>query len=355
MVLREMQSAGHEQVTHAYDPESGLEAVIAVHDTTRGPALGGTRLLAYPTEETALEDALRLSKAMTYKAAAAELDLGGGKAVIVTNPDQKGESLLRAYGRVVDALDGQYITTEDVNTTVADMDIVAAETEYVVGTSSGLGDPSPVTAHGVVEGIRACLQWQRGEDSLDGVTVLVQGVGKVGRPLAEQLVEAGASVKISDPDAAARKQTMAAADGEVTAVPVANALTEPCDVLAPCAREYLGTGDPGRLDDAIPELQCDIVAGSANNALGNHAEAPAYARRLADEGILYAPDFVVNAGGLILTAHDWQDSTREAAFRETERIGDRLLTVFEHAAETDTTPLAAATEYAEQRLKTAKS
>jgi len=346
-----MRTAGHEQVTHAYDPESGLEAVVAVHDTTLGPALGGTRLLSYPSEEAALADALRLSKAMTYKAAAADLDLGGGKAVILADPEDKDEALLEAYGRAVDGLGGRYITTEDVNTTVADMDAVAAETAYAVGTSEGLGDPSPVTAYGIHEGIRACRQWRTGDPSLEGVTVLVQGVGKVGHHLTEGLVEAGGSVKISDPDPEARERTMEAVDGDVTAVPVEEALTEPCDVFAPCAREYLGTGDPDRLAAAIPDLACDIVAGSANNALGTHEEAPAFARQMAEAGILYAPDYVINAGGLILTAHEWRDSAREAAYEDAERIGDRLLTLFERAAEDDCTPLAAANDYAERRLR----
>jgi leucine dehydrogenase len=351
MVLREMRTDGHEHITYVRDEEAGLEAIVAVHDTTLGPALGGTRILDYPSEGAALTDVLRLSRAMTYKAAAADLDLGGGKAVILGDPGAvKDDALFRAYGRAVDNLGGTYITTEDMNTEVEDMDVVAEETGYVVGTNEGLGDPSPVTAHGVAHGIRASLAWRDGDSSLEDVTVLVQGAGKVGAPLAEMLAEDGATVKIADPNPEAGEAVKEAADGEVSVVDPADALTEPCDVFAPCAISHLGLGDADDLRDVIPDLACDIIAGSANNALGDHEEASDLAAILDEHGILYAPDYVINAGGLILTYHDWIDSDRESAYEDAERIGDRLTTIFERAQSEGITTLAAANRYAEERF-----
>ena len=352
MVLREMRTDGHESVTFVRDEDSGLEAIVAVHDTTLGPALGGTRILDYPSEENALTDVLRLSRSMTYKAAAADLDLGGGKAVIVGDPaDIKTDDLFRAYGRAVDNLSGAYITTEDMNTEVEDMDVVAGETEYVVGTNDGLGDPSPVTAHGVFHGIRGCLDWRYDDDSLSDVTVVVQGAGKVGAPLAEMLAEAGATVKIADPSTAAAEQVQERTDGEVHVIDPDGALTEPCDVLAPCAISHLGLGEADALRETIPDLACDIVAGSANNTLGDHQEASEFAAQLDGQGILYAPDYVINAGGLILTYHDWIDSTREAAYDDAEDIRERLLSIFQEADDDGVTTLAAANRYAEERFQ----
>jgi leucine dehydrogenase len=352
MPFEAMRVDGHEHVSFVSDADAGLRAIVAIHDTSLGPALGGTRLLPYPSEDAALEDVLRLSRGMTYKAAAADLALGGGKAVILgdgsSDPDER---LLRAYGRAVDTLGGTYITTEDMNTTVAHMDVVAETTDHVVGTTAGLGDPSPVTAAGVVHGMRACLEHRYGDPSLDDVRVVVQGVGKVGGDLAERLVAAGAAVTIADPDPAAREAVAAAVDGEVDVVPVEDALSASCEVFAPCARSHLGTGDAESLRDAIPGLGCDIVAGSANNALGDHAEATEFARRLEDRGVLYAPDYVVNAGGLILMDHDRRGSAREAAVAEAAGIRDRLATVFERAEDEGISPLAAANRYAEARFQ----
>ncbi len=351
MVLAQMRQDGHEQVTHVRDEETGLEAVVAVHDTSLGPALGGTRILDYPTEEAALADVFRLSRAMTYKAAAADLDLGGGKAVILGDPAEvKTDAALRAYGRAVDRMGGAYITTEDMNTEVADMDVVAEATDHVVGTSGGLGDPSPVTAYGVEQGIRAALAHRNGDGTLEGVTVLVQGVGKVGGHLVERLVDSGAHVKIADPSTVACKRVVESVDGDVTVVAVENALTEPCDVLAPCAASHLGLGSADALETAIPNLACDIVAGSANNALGDHGEALDLAEDLKKAGILYAPDYVINAGGLVLTDHDRRGSTRDAAFDEAAGIRNRLEEMFEEAESGRITPLEAANRYAERRL-----
>lgn len=352
MVLDRMRTCGHESVTFVRDPETGLEAIVAVHDTTLGPALGGTRILDYENEEKAKTDVMRLSRGMTYKAAAADLDLGGGKAVILGDPAEiKDEELFRAYGRAVADLNGNYVTAEDMNTEVADMDIAAEETEYVVGTSDGYGDPSPVTSHGVMSGIRATLEWKYGDESLDGVTVLVQGAGKVGEPLVEDLAEAGASVKVAEPDREVAERVRDETEGEVTLVDPDEAVTEPCDVFAPCAISHLGLGDADKLREAIPDMQCDIVAGSANNALGDYDESEELVTLLEDEDILYAPDYVINAGGLILAYHEWIESGREEAYDDAEEIHDRLLSMFEEAERKDISTVEAANRYAEERFR----
>src|SRR6056297_1911643 len=199
MVFDSLVEGEHEQVSYFSDPETGLEAIIAVHDTTLGPGLGGTRMLDYETEADALDDVLRLSKAMTKKAAAADLDLGGAKAVIVGDHESlKTTELLEAYGRAVDCMGGRYITSVDVNSSVADMEVIATETDHVVGREDGLGDPSPITATGVLSGLEAAVEYEYGADSFDGIDVVVQGLGKVGSALASGLIERGASVTVSD-------------------------------------------------------------------------------------------------------------------------------------------------------------
>lgn len=343
MVFDSIADAGHEQVSYFSDPETGLRAIVAIHDTTLGPGLGGTRILDYETEDDALEDVLRLSHAMTYKAAAADLDLGGAKAVILGDPDRiKGDDLLEAYGRAVDCLAGRYITSVDVNSSVADMDVVQRVTDHVVGTSDGLGDPSPITAHGVLHGIRACTEYVSGTDSLSDVEVVVQGLGKVGRALAADLVARGASVTVSDVDETA--VSAFAAEHDVETVAPDAVYDEPCDVFAPCA--VGGVVD----DETIPRLECDIVAGAANNVLAERRHAAA----LRSRGILYAPDYVINAGGLITVVQEHVGGSRETAFEEAEAIGDRLLAMFERADDADTTVLAAADEYAEERIDRAE-
>ena len=338
MVLGEMAEGQYEQVTHFYDDETGLKAIVAIHDTTLGPSLGGTRLRPYDTEEEARRDVLRLSKGMTYKAAAADLDLGGGKAVIVADPEEKDEALMSAYGRMVDRLDGHYITSVDMNTGVADMDIVAEETDHVVGVSNGLGDPSPVTSWGVFSGLRACVEATYGNDDLSDRTVVVQGVGKVGTGLAEHLVEAGATVKVSDVNDAAVEELVDDIGAE--AVAPDDVYSEPCDVFAPCAIGGVVN------DETIPQLECDIVAGGANNILENRHHAV----DLREEDILYAPDYVINAGGLITVAKEYAGESKDTAFEEAEQIGDRLLEMIELADDRDATVLDAADEYAERRI-----
>ena len=344
MVFGSMAEAGHEQVSYFADPETDLRAIVAIHDTRLGPALGGTRILDYESETDALEDVLRLSRAMTYKAAAANLPLGGGKAVIVGDPATvKTEALLEAYGRAVDGLGGRYITSVDVNSGVAEMDVVARETDRVVGTSDGLGDPSPITAHGVFHGIRACVEAVHGDDSLSDREVAIQGLGKVGSALAEELLAHGASVTVTDVDADALEAF--AETNDVESVPPDAVYDRDCDVFAPCA--VGGVVD----DETVPRLECDIVAGAANNVLAERRHADA----LRDRGILYAPDYVINAGGLITVAKEHLGGTREDAFAEAAAIGDRLRDLIDRADHRGTTVLEAADEYAESRLESAET
>ncbi|WP_255192384.1 Leu/Phe/Val dehydrogenase [Natronobeatus ordinarius] len=338
MVHAEMLEGGHEQVTHVVDEASGLRAIVALHDTTLGPGLGGTRLMPYETEAAALRDVLRLSRAMTYKAAAADLELGGGKAVIVADPAEKSEAMMAAYGRFVDRLGGAYVTSVDVNTGVDDMDVIAGETDHVTGTSDGLGDPSPVTSRGVFAGVRASVETAYGTDDLSDRTVLVQGLGKVGSGLAERALEAGATVKVSDVDEAAVEAFAAAHD--VGVVPPENVYEEPCDVFSPCAIGGVVN------DETVPQLECDVVAGGANNIL----EDRAHAEQLRERGILYAPDYVLNAGGLITVATEYRGGTMDEALADADRIGDRLLDLFERAEDRGITPIEAADAYAEERI-----
>ncbi|WP_254768905.1 Leu/Phe/Val dehydrogenase [Salinilacihabitans rarus] len=338
MVHDAMLESGHEQVTHFVDEETGLRAIVAIHDTTLGPALGGTRLLPYETEADALRDVMRLSRAMTYKAAAADLELGGGKAVIVDDPDEKTEAKFRAYGRMVDRLGGHYITSVDVNTGVAEMDVVAEGTDHVVGTSDGLGDPSPVTARGIFSGIRASVETVYGTDDFDDRTVVVQGVGKVGQNLVGLLREAGATVKVSDVDEAAVESVVA--EYGVESVAPEDVYDEPCDVFAPCAVGGVIN------DETIPRLDCDVVAGGANNVLAERR----HAADLHERGILYAPDYVINAGGLITVAKEHEGGTMADAMAEAEAIGDRLLDLIGRAEDHETTVLDAAERYARERI-----
>ncbi len=332
----------YEEVVFFHDAPSDLRAIVAIHSTALGPALGGTRFHPFESEEDALADALRLARAMTYKAAAGGLDLGGGKAVIIGDPQRdKTEELLRAYGRFIESLGGRYITAEDVGTFRPDMDVLRRETRWVTGVSKrlgGSGDPSPVTAYGVFQGLRACAEEALRTSSLEGVRVMVQGAGKVGRSLIGHLVEAGAVVTVADVDVDAVARVVAE-HGVETADP-AKAHAIECDVFAPCA-----LGSVIR-DDTLADLKCRVVAGAANNQL----QRPEHARALRDMEILYAPDFVINAGGLINVADELNGYDRERAMAKVEGIYRTLRDVFRRAQVEGITPSEAADRLAEDRI-----
>ena len=335
----------YEQVVFCHDRGSGLRAIVAVHSTRLGPALGGTRFYPYATEAEGLEDVLRLARAMTYKAAAAGLDLGGGKAVIFGDPaHDKTEALLRAYARHVDALGGRYLTAEDVGTNQADMDLVRRETRFVTGVSpelGGSGDPSAATAHGVLWAMKAVAQRLWGDASLTGRHVALAGVGKVGSALLGHLAEEGARVTVADVSPAAVERAVTEHGAEAVGVEKIHAVD--CDIYAPCA---LG-GALGA--ETIPELRCSAVVGSANNQL---ADGPLSAELLAEAGVLYAPDYVVNAGGLINIAEElapggYRPDRAHAAVR---RVFDTVTSVLQTAEVDGVTTASAADRLAEHRI-----
>ena len=310
----------HQQVVFGHDRATGLKAIIAIHNTNRGPAVGGCRMWPYDSEGAALEDALRLSRGMTYKSALANLPFGGGKSVIIGDPKTaKTPALLRAMGRIVDGLGGAYIIAEDVGTTVEDMDLVHEATAHVACTSEGSGNPSPYTALGVYHGIRAAVQHKFGRNTgLEGVAVAIQGVGQVGYELARYLNDEGAKLVVTDISAEAITRV---ADEFDAAVVDSDAIYgADADVFAPCALGAIIN------DETIPRLKAKIVAGAANNQLAEDRHGGELTRR----GILYAPDYVINAGGIIEVAYnDSRDHDKIAA--HVESIHDTLLEIFARA------------------------
>jgi valine dehydrogenase (NAD+) len=334
---------GHEQVVFCQDAASGLRAIIAIYSTALGPALGGTRFYPYASEDDALADVLNLSRAMAYKAACAGLDLGGGKAVIIGDPaTHKSEALLRAYGRFVQSLGGRYYTACDVGTYVEDMDVIARECDFVTGRSpahGGAGDSSILTAYGVFQGMRAAAEVAWGSPTLRGRRVGVAGVGKVGHHLVEHLLDDGASVVIADVsrDAVDRVRLL---HPEVDAVEPGDLVGQPMDVYAPCA---LG----GALSDAALEvLQARIVCGAANNQLAH----PGIEKQLEERGVLYAPDYVVNSGGLIQVADEIEGYSEPRARAKATEIYETTLRIFRLAAEEGVPPAVAADRLAERRM-----
>jgi len=320
-----MELHGHEQVVFCSDPQSGLRAIIAIHNTTLGPALGGLRMWPYKSDNAAKEDVLRLSQGMTYKAAIAGLNLGGGKAVIIGDARRmKSEALFRSFGRFVEGLGGRYITAEDVGTTVADMEWVRQETKFVAGLVSrnGSGDPSPLTAYGVYHGMKAAAKKVFGTDSLQHRCVAVQGAGNVASHLVGHLAHEGAKVIVTD-IYEEKVQHLVAQYGAEAVAPEA-IYDADCDIFAPSA---LG----GSLNDTtIPRLNARIIAGPANNQLDDPMR---HAAELKDRGILYVPDYVINAGGLINVALELEGYSRERALAQTENIYhivENILNVSEH-------------------------
>ena len=336
--------SGHEQVVFCSDEESGLRAIIAIHSTALGPALGGTRFYPYPDEQTAVADALALSKAMSYKNSLAGLDLGGGKAVIIGDPrTDKTEALLRAYGRFVESLGGRYLTACDVGTYNADLDVVARETRYAHGRSEaygGCGDSSVLTAYGVFQGMRAAAQHVWGAPTLAGRTVAVAGVGKVGSWLVGHLVDDGADVVVTDVDPAAVDRVVTRHPSVRAVADTAALVATPHDVYAPCA---LG----GALDEAtVAALPSRVVCGGANNQLA----APGVAEQLVDRGILYAPDYLVNAGGVIQVEDERHGFSFARAQSKASSIFDVALRVFQTADKEGVPPSVAADRMAEDRM-----
>jgi leucine dehydrogenase len=325
----------HELVLQAEDKRAGYRGIVAIHNTRLGPACGGTRLWRYDSDAAALADALRLSRAMSYKAAAAGLPMGGGKSVIIADHGHSSrEDLFRAHGRFVEHLGGRYITAEDVGTSYEDMAIVRRETRHV----AGLRDPSPFTAHGVFRALQAAARWRWGTDDLRDRALALQGCGNVGAALARMLQDAGARLLLADVDEARVRKT--ARPGIDQVVPAETIATLPAEVFVPCA---LG----GVLNDvSIPKLRCQIVVGAANNQLA----LPADADRLAARGILYGPDYIANAGGVIDGAR-YLFGWTEARLRTTiDAIYDTMLEIFASAERLGVTPAAAADRLAESRL-----
>ncbi len=335
---------GHEQVVFCQDPQTGLRAIIAIYSTALGPALGGTRFFPDPTEDAALADVLNLSRAMAYKNALADLDLGGGKAVIIGDPAKhKSEALLRAYGRFVESLGGRYITACDIGTFCDDMDVVARECRYVTGRTllhGGGGDSSILTAIGVFHGMRAAAEHTWGSDSLEDRLVGVEGVGKVGHRLVGHLVEAGASVVICDVSPGAVQRVLAAHPGVQAVAGQAELLARSLDIYAPCAMGGALT------DESVAALSARIVCGGANNQLAH----PGLEKVLADRGILYAPDYLVNSGGVIQVADELDGFNFERARARTERIFVTAKKIFALADEEGVPPAVAADRLAERRM-----
>lgn len=344
MLFERMEKYDYEQVVFCHDKVSGLKAIIAIHDTTLGPALGGCRMWPYETEEEALEDVLRLARGMTYKNAAAGLNLGGGKTVIIGDPRKdKSEAMFRALGRYVESLNGRYIIAEDVGTTVADMDMIHAETDYVTGISESYGssgNPSPMTALGVYSAMKRTALEAFGTDTLAEKTVAVQGVGNVAYALCELLHKDGAKLVVTDINQEAVNRAVAVFGAK--AVAPDEIYDVDADIFAPCA---LG----GVLNDTtIPRLKVKAVCGSSNNQL---LQTIHHGQMLADRGILYAPDYIVNAGGVINVADELSRYNEERAKHKIGEIYGQIGKVFDIAKEEKILPAQAANRMAEQRME----
>lgn len=331
----------HEQIVFCRDAASGLRAIIAIHNTVRGPAMGGCRMWPYASDDEALTDALRLSRGMTYKSALADLPIGGGKAVIIADPARdKSEALWLAFGRCLDSLGGRYVTAEDVGTRPADLEIVRRATPYVAGIAEGgAGDPSPATAYGVYVGIRAAIRERLDRKDMAGLRVAIQGLGNVGFDLARRLNETGATLFVTD----INDEAVARAVQELGATAVASdkIYDQDVDVFAPCALGAILD------DDTIPRLRAGIVAGSANNQLAEARHGAALQARK----ILYAPDYAINAGGVVWISHEGPDFDRKAASTHVGRIEKTLTEIFTRAAKDGITPEVAADRVAEGRFR----
>lgn len=339
-----MESHGYEQMIYFYDKTTGLKGITCIHDTTLGPALGGTRLWNYENEEDAVLDCLRLARGMTYKNACAGLNLGGGKTVLIGNADTvKSEAYFRALGRYVQSLNGRYITAEDVNTNTKDMDYIHMETDYVVGLEGKSGNPSPMTALGAFHGIRAALKYVHGTDDISKFTFAVQGAGQTGYYLINNLLEAKAKKIYFSEINPKHIERMQREHPEVTFVKPEDFFSLDVDVISPCALGAVLN------DNSIPMIKAKIIAGTANNVLFDEDK---HGMMIKDRGILYAPDFVINAGGVINVYHELLTYNREKVIRDVEKIYDRLLEVFKIADEQNVHTQQAAKVFAKNRIQT---
>lgn len=339
-----MEKHGYEQLVYFYDKTTGLKGITCIHDTTLGPALGGTRLWNYEDEDAATLDVLRLARGMTYKAAAAGLNLGGGKTVLIGDASTvKSEGYFRALGRYVQSLNGRYITAEDVNTSTKDMDYVSMETDYVVGLEGKSGNPSPMTALGAFHGVRASLEFVFGNADISKYTFAVQGAGQTGYYLIKHLVENKAKKIYFTEINPKHIERMRREHPEVELVKPDDIYSQDVDVFCPCALGAVMN------DKTIPQLKAKIVAGTANNVLEDEDK---HGNMLKDKGKLYAPDFVINAGGLINVYHELKEYNRDKAVREIERIYDRLIEIFGIAKREDVHTQQAAKLFAKKRIET---
>lgn len=343
-VIAQMALNNHEQIVFCNDNETGLKAIIAIHNTILGPSLGGTRMWAYNNEMEALTDVLRLSRGMTYKSSVAGLNLGGGKAVIIgDSKTQKNEALMRRFGKFVNSLSGKYITAEDVGVSTKDMEYIKMETDFVSGlpmNMGGSGDPSPVTAYGVYLSMKASAKEKWGSDSLSGKKVVVQGIGHVGESLVKHLVKEGAKVSIFDINED-RVKSVAKETGAEIIADGAKLYDLDMDIYAPCA---LGATVNS---DTLSRLKCAIICGAANNQL---ADENVHGNMVIEKGILYSPDFVVNAGGIINVFYELEGYNRERAMGHAEKIYDTTLNIFKISKEQNIPTFMAANRIAEKRL-----
>lgn len=344
-IYQMLSDMGHEQLVFCSDEKTGLKAIIGIHNTVLGPALGGTRFWSYASEKDAIVDVLRLSRGMTFKSAISGLNLGGGKAVIIGNSDKlkNREPLFRRYGKFVESLNGKYITAEDVGTSTSDIEFIGMETGHVAGKPEQLGgggDPSPVTAYGTYLGMKAARKFRDGTDSLEGQRVMVQGAGHVGFYLVERLVKEGAKVMVSDINNDRLKKLTDAFQVEVVAADAV--YDQQMDIYAPCA---LGATVN---NDTISKLSCGIIAGAANNQL---KEEHKHGEALVQRNITYAPDFLINAGGVINCYVELEGYNRERAYQKAEIIYQRTIDILELAAAEDLTPQAAAIRMAQERIQ----
>lgn len=339
--LQMIREYGHEEVAFFNNEKAGLKCIIAIHSTKLGPALGGCRLWPYASEEEALFDVLRLSRGMSFKNAAAGMPIGGGKGVIIADPSQKTDALFEAYGEAVDSLQGRYLTAEDVNTDTHDADIMLRKTKYVVGRANVSGDPSPMTAIGVFDGIRATAKFLNGSDDLSGMTIAVQGLGKVGFDLAGKLHDAGAKLIVCNNKNREKMKEAVEKFGAVE-VPASEIYSQKCDIFAPCALGAVVNYD------TLPQFRCRAIAGGANNVILDDE----CGIQLKKKGIVYAPDFIINGGGVINAGQEaFTTYDKENVLRQVHNIYNTVYGILEESRSTGEPEGVIAQRFAEERIR----